>query len=180
MPRVIAALWLLLAGTGIALFAKFTAASIAVAYAQGAALPSQHAAPMPNIVVPSTYRNVATAQRRPSGGFIFDTQVNGVTLPMLFDTGASVVGLRAEDAGQLGFDVEGLHFTGRASTANGVAEVAPVMLNRLTVGDITRYQVLAFVAKPGSLKFNLLGQSFLSRLAGYRLNGDQLVLQGGQ
>ena len=142
MPRVIAALWLLLAGFGIGLIAKITAGTIAVAYAQDADLPSSHAAAMPNIVVPSGYRNVATAQRRPNGVFIFQTQVNGIDLSMMFDTGASVVGLRAEDAEQLGFDVGGLHYTGRASTANGVAEVAPVMLKRLTVGDITRYQVL--------------------------------------
>jgi len=36
------------------------------------------------------------------------------------------------------------------------------------------------VAKPGKLGMSLLGQSFMASLAGYRLDGEQLSLRGGE
>ncbi len=146
---------------------------------QSFALPADGApAPMPTVVTPSYYGSTARAQREGNGHFYFDTEVNGVGLRMLFDTGASAIALRSEDAGRVGVDVGGLHYTRTVQTANGTADVAPVMLASLTVGGITRHNVVALVGRPGSLTSNLLGQTFLARLAGYRLEGNELVLQG--
>ena len=98
---------------------------------------------------------------------------------MVFDTGASEVSLRAEDAAKMGIAASGLAYSVTVNTANGKTEVAPVTIATLTVGNITRRNVAALVSKPGSLHVNLLGQSFLSRLAGFKLEGEQLILQGG-
>jgi aspartyl protease family protein len=135
---------------------------------------------VPLIVGPDAQprRSEASARREPGGHYIFEAQVNGAALPMLFDTGASSVVIRSEDAGRVGVNLGGLHYTQTVSTANGTTKVAPTTIATVTVGGITRRDVPAFVALPGVLNFNLLGQSFLARIAGYHLDGDQLILQG--
>jgi len=97
---------------------------------------------------------------------------------MLFDTGASTVALRAEDAERVGIAVNSLNYNIRTQTANGTTEVALVTLDSLRVGDVTRWNVLAVVSKPGKLHVSLLGQSFMSKLAGYRFEWGELILQG--
>ena len=62
------------------------------------------------------------------------------------------------------------------STANGIAKVAPVVLSRVRVGAITLRDVRAAVAEKGALDVNLLGMSFLGRLASFNLRGDELIL----
>jgi aspartyl protease family protein len=97
---------------------------------------------------------------------------------MMFDTGASRVVLRAEDAARLGFLMNSLIFSVRTSTANGTTMVAPITIDTISVGSITLHDVPAAVAKPGSLHVNLLGQSFLTRLREYRVEGDRLISEG--
>jgi clan AA aspartic protease (TIGR02281 family) len=121
----------------------------------------------------------AVANREQDGHFYFDTVADGVHVRMMFDTGASLVSLRSEDAARTGIDVSRLNYSKVAHTANGIAEVAPVTIASLTIGNITLRNVGALVAKPGRLNFNLLGQSFLARVAGYNVEGNQLVLRGG-
>ena len=56
--------------------------------------------------------------------------------------------------------------------------MAPIRLDSLQVGGITHRNVRATVSRPGRLGVSLLGQSFMSKLAGYRFEKDELVLQG--
>jgi aspartyl protease family protein len=97
---------------------------------------------------------------------------------MIFDTGASAVVLRAEDAAQLGINVTRLNYSTKIKTANGTAEVAPVMIDKLVIGNITQRNVIGVVAKEGTLHENLLGQTFLARLAGLNVENNWLVLRG--
>ncbi len=137
---------------------------------------------MPAVVYPSGGggRNEAVAQRQRDGHFYFDADMGGTTVHMLFDTGASTVALRSEDAEKLGLDLGRLRFTNVVDTANGKAASAPVVIPTLIVGGITRRNVVAAVGRPGALPISLLGQSFTSRLAGFRQDGGELVLQGGE
>ena len=64
------------------------------------------------------------------------------------------------------------------STANGIGFAAPVVIKVMRVGSITRTNVQAVVAKPGSLGVNLLGESFTSMMAGFSTQGDRLTLRG--
>ncbi len=154
--------------------------------AQPASTPTQSAIPSvaapsaavaPSLPSPSRGRQ-ASAQRASDGYYYFDTAVGGTTVRMLFDTGASTVALRAEDAERVGIAVNSLNYNIRSQTANGTTEVALVTLASLRVGDVTRWNVLAVVSKPGKLHVSLLGQSFMSKLAGYRFEWGELILQG--
>ncbi|MDP4025115.1 TIGR02281 family clan AA aspartic protease [Methylobacterium sp. NEAU 140] len=129
----------------------------------------------PGTAVPGAGGTV-TVTRRADGTFRVDAEMNGRTQAFTFDTGASSVVLTAENAAALGLRPAASDFTARVSTANGIAFAAPVQLDALSVGTITERRVNAMVAKPGALSGNLLGQSFLSRLSGYEVRGDRLIL----
>ncbi|WP_342108846.1 TIGR02281 family clan AA aspartic protease [Methylobacterium sp. SI9] len=117
-----------------------------------------------------------TIVRRADGDFRVDAEINGRAQPFLFDTGASSVVLTAENAAALGLTPAASEFTARVSTANGITYAAPIQLDSLGVGTITERRVNAMVAKPGALTANLLGQTFLTRLSGYEVRGDRLIL----
>jgi aspartyl protease family protein len=110
------------------------------------------------------------------GHFSTDAVVNGHILPVMVDTGASLVVLTYEDADRIGLFPHNLNFSGRANTANGVAKVAPVRLSRVRIGGILLNDIPAVVAEPGVLRQNLLGMSFLRKLKRFEIENQQLVL----
>ena len=117
-------------------------------------------------------------RRRPDGHFVVKTQANGVSLMMLVDTGASTVVLKPADAQTLGHRRRAVcRYSVPVQTANGTTYAAHVRLRNLTLGPITLNDVEALVAKPGALKENLLGMSFLSRLRSYEFTTDMLTLR---
>lgn len=132
---------------------------------------------LPTIDRPVQAHNTAIAMRN-HGHFFFDTEVNGVSVHMMFDTGASSVLLRAEDAERVGINVASLDYSAQVATANGHAAFAPVVIKVIKVGSITRTNVAGAVAKPGTLGITLLGQTFMTKLAGFSTEGDTLVLRG--
>ena len=118
------------------------------------------------------------AARKTDGSFLIKGEVNGHEARFIFDTGASTVVLRAENAASLGIDPETLNYSIPVSTANGAALAAPVVIESLTVGTITERNVRALVARTGVLHANLLGMSFLERLGSYEVRGNRLILRG--
>jgi aspartyl protease family protein len=149
-----------------------------VAFHRESPAPSLHLqddpAPLPKVV---TGGSEVSTSRGSNGHFVFDAVVNGRPMPMLFDTGASEVTLRAEDAARLGIVVSTLKFSTKVSTANGIGLVAPITINTLTIGSITQHNIPAFVASPGSVRENLLGQSFLKNLRQYSVENNQAILR---
>ena len=118
------------------------------------------------------------AARRTDGSFMVRGEVNGRETRFIFDTGASTVVLRAENAAALGFTPDSLDYSIPVSTANGAAMAAPVVIDRLTIGAITERNVRALIARSGVLHANLLGMSFLERLGSYEVRGNRLILRG--
>ncbi len=118
------------------------------------------------------------AARRTDGSFVVRAEVNGHETPFIFDTGASTVVLRAENAAAFGFKPEALNYSIPVSTANGSALAAPVIIETLSVGSITERNVRALIARSGVLHANLLGMSFLERLGSYEVRGNRLILRG--
>lgn len=118
------------------------------------------------------------AARRSDGSFVVSGRVNGREARFIFDTGASTVVLRAENAAALGIKTETLNYSVPVSTANGTALAAPIVIERLSVGPITERNVRALVARSGVLHANLLGMTFLERLASYEVRGNRLILRG--
>ena len=112
-----------------------------------------------------------------NGHFNTEADINGRTVEVMIDTGATMVALSYEDAERAGLFLREKDFTRAVSTANGVARVAPVTLDRVTIGDITVRDVPAAVAERGRLKTSLLGMSFLSRLSGFDMRAGRLILQ---
>ncbi|MFZ1816193.1 MAG: TIGR02281 family clan AA aspartic protease [Rhizobiaceae bacterium] len=114
--------------------------------------------------------------RDADGHFSARAMVNGARLPMLIDTGASMVVLTTGDAEAAGIDVAALSFSSPVSTANGVTTAARITLDEILIGDITRTRVPAMVAQPGALKESLLGMSFLSSLTAFEFRGERMIL----
>lgn len=110
------------------------------------------------------------------GHYIVEADIGGVSVDLLTDTGATFVALNYETAMKLGFTAQSLRFTGRSSTANGIARVAPVNLDYVRVGSILVRDVKAVIAEPGKMTQNLLGMSFINRLAGFELRGGRLLM----
>ena len=111
------------------------------------------------------------------GHYRTEAEINGRPISVLVDTGASHVALTFEDASRAGVFVRDSDFTQRVQTANGVARVAPVILDRVGIGDITVRDVPATVSQRGMLSTTLLGMSFLNRLERVDMRGGKLLLQ---
>ena len=111
------------------------------------------------------------------GHYFANAEINGRPVDVLVDSGASIVALSYDDAQRAGVLVRDSDFTQRVNTANGVARVAPVMLDRVSIGNITVRNVPAAVTERGSLGTSLLGMSFLGRLQRVDMRAGTLILQ---
>ncbi|NOT41406.1 MAG: TIGR02281 family clan AA aspartic protease [Alphaproteobacteria bacterium] len=114
-------------------------------------------------------------RRADDGHFHADVGINGATVRMLVDTGATSIALSAADAARAGIDVDGLSFDGVVSTANGYAPAASVTLKEVRVGSIVRRNIRASVQQ--NLTDSLLGLSFLDQLSKYSSTADEMVLE---
>lgn len=111
------------------------------------------------------------------GHYHAEVEINGRPVGVLVDTGATVVALTADDADAAGIYVTEKDFTGRIQTANGAARVAPVLLDKVSIGDITVRDVRAVVSEPGALGVSLLGMTFLGQLERVDMRSGKLILQ---
>ncbi len=111
------------------------------------------------------------------GHYYANAEINGRPIDVLVDSGASIVALTYDDARRAGLSIRDGDYTHRVSTANGPARVAPVTLDRVSIGDITVRNVPAAVSEPGKLGTSLLGMSFLGRLQQIDIRSGVLVLK---
>ena len=123
----------------------------------------------------SSYRTVKIEAGR-GGHYFIDARVDGRNIDFVVDTGASKMVLRESSAAKLGIFPRPSEYTGRSSTANGVAKFAPVRLNRVEINGITVYDVEAAVMPDSALDVNLLGMTFLSRVK-FSQDHGRLVLE---
>jgi aspartyl protease family protein len=115
--------------------------------------------------------------RKTEGHFVAKARVNGRSVHMIVDTGASAVVLRSEDARRAGIQLNALNYTIPVETANGKAFAARVKLDTVSLGELTLENVDALVTRPGALHQSLLGMSFLSRLQSYEFSENQLMMR---
>jgi aspartyl protease family protein len=115
---------------------------------------------------------------RSARDFSLSTQVNGASVSMVLDTGASSVVLTQEAAKAAGLPLEVLSYNVTVDTANGRTRAAAVTLDRIGVGGIVERSVPALIAQPGQLRTSLLGMSFLNRLESWEVRGDKLIMRG--
>lgn len=125
----------------------------------------------------TTAQGEAELRRAWDGHYRAEADVNGVTMKLMVDTGATMVLIPYEVAGELGLDPEQLDFITPVTTANGSSTVAPVRISSIKIGPIAVFDVKAAVARPGMLKVGLLGMSFLDKLEETSFRGDRLFMR---
>jgi aspartyl protease family protein len=116
--------------------------------------------------------------RGQGGEFALQAKINGVTAPMVIDTGATSVVLSYETAKAIGLPLELLEYDVDVETAGGHTKAARLTLDRLAVGKLVERSVPALVVPHGQMKTNLLGMSFLDRLESWEVRPDSLRLRG--
>ncbi len=96
------------------------------------------------------------------GHYVASGKINGQPVEFLVDTGASFVSVPEHIANKVGLE-KGRALT--ASTANGNVIVYSTTLDRISVGDITLYNVKADINPHMDSEEILLGMSFLRNLS---------------
>ena len=99
--------------------------------------------------------------------------INGHSIEFIVDTGATSIAMGADVASRLGLDYN-TSTAAAAMTANGAVAARKLTLDKVTVGDVTVFNVEAMVV-PQAMPVVLLGNSFLSRFQ-MRSDNDSLVL----
>jgi clan AA aspartic protease (TIGR02281 family) len=116
--------------------------------------------------------------RGQGGEFALRAKINGVSAPMVIDTGATSVVLTWETAKAIGLPLEMLEYDVDVETAGGHTKAARLTLDRLAVGRLVEKSIPALVVPRGQMKTNLLGMSFLDRLESWGVRADTLMLHG--
>lgn len=174
--------WGVVAVIGIAAFSHFETLKTGAERILGLPTPTDIAevqrarSPAPR-AKPESIGSIVEIDAESNGHFNAEADINGRPIEVMIDTGATMVVLSYEDAERAGIYLSDNDFTRAVSTANGMARVAPVTLERVSIGDITVRNVPAAVAERGRLKTSLLGMSFLSRLSRFDMRSGRLVLQ---
>ncbi|MFT5117387.1 MAG: aspartyl protease family protein [Kiritimatiellia bacterium] len=120
---------------------------------------------------PSIKKTVRIASKE-GGHYWIRGAVNSFPVDFLVDTGASTISMNASVAKRLGVDYRNGRIV-QVSTANGLSEAAMVNLKKVSIGEITQYNIAASIMLNDSLPVVLLGNSFLG---GVDLRTDNGVL----
>ena len=121
--------------------------------------------------------NTVILYKSSNGHYQANVDIDGKTVPMLVDTGASTIALSYRDAETIGLNPSNLDFYGTVMTANGPARTAYATLPTVTIGGITRRNIRAGIAEQGKLGQSLLGMNFLETLGSVSFSGDELRLR---
>lgn len=119
---------------------------------------------------------VARIERDRRGHFIASAKLNGRTMDVLVDTGATLVAINETTARRLGIPLKEADFRYRVRTANGVAEAAAATIDEIEIGRVIVRDVPATVSRDGALSGVLLGMSFLNKLKKFEVESGTLVL----
>ena len=113
--------------------------------------------------------------REMDGHFYADAEVNGATVHMLVDTGATAIALTRDDARRAGIGISiGMpNVVGQGASGDVKGEY--VTVDRIKLGGTTGERMNAVVLDGGGV--SLLGQSFLSRFGSVEIHGDTMVLR---
>lgn len=113
--------------------------------------------------------------RARDGHFWVVASINGTELPMMVDTGASMVVLSKKDAVTVGLRPDSLAFNGRSSTANGTVSFATTRLNDFSIGS-SRFNNFVVSVNGGEMEGSLLGMDAINQFSSFEISGDTLRL----
>lgn len=123
---------------------------------------------------PSNGREMTIRASR-DGHFRVVADVDGTRVDFLIDTGATGVALAADVADRLGWRLSDVDYTMASHTAGGMVRAAPVTLDQIEIGDLRVHNLNAHVVERLE-GVSLLGMTFLNRLDGFEVRGDELTL----
>ena len=123
------------------------------------------------------YSGSHTLNREYDGHFYASARVNGTSMRMMVDTGASVIALTGSDARAAGLNWSAgeVHPIGRGASGDVYGVVRT--LDVVDIGGFTRRDVRAIIV-PQGLDVSLLGQSYLGQIASVKIEGNRMVLSG--
>ena len=101
--------------------------------------------------------------------------INGRSVDMMIDTGATFTAMGTAKAEELGIAVDKTAFGHEMRTANGSIKAYPAKIARLQVGDIEMRDVTVFVADEFG-EVAVLGMNFLTPLKSWRVEGQEMIL----
>ncbi|MBX9615948.1 MAG: TIGR02281 family clan AA aspartic protease [Caulobacteraceae bacterium] len=158
-----------------------TASSLSVAWWLTHQEPRAAAAAVPDPVAMTSAGKAsagAPAQiaRAADGHYWAEADIDGRSIRVLVDTGASVVALTREDALRLGLRLVPSDFTRTVETASGPVMAAAVELDHVAVAGARIENVSAVVVEEG-LPHSLLGMSYLGRLSAFEARPSGLTLR---
>lgn len=121
--------------------------------------------------------NSAMLRREADGHYWARADIDGTSIKLLVDTGASIVALTWRDAQRLRLNPNELDFKWAIDTANGETFGASVLIPSIRVGNVEIENVEAMVLQEGLLENSLLGMSFLGKLYSYEFKQSQLIIR---
>ena len=114
--------------------------------------------------------------RAADGHYYLTLTVNGTPVRFMVDTGATLTALSPRTAQAVGVEAGPLGRTVLLRTANGQTQAELVTLGEMRFGNVVARDLDAVIA-PGLGETNVIGMNLLSRLAGWRVEDQTLVLQ---
>lgn len=149
------------------------------------AVPSEHAMDSPALNAVSAdetgdvnsdwYAGGHTLSRRGDGHFYASASIDGASIEMMVDTGASVIALTGDDAIAAGLDWDEEEVRHIGSGASGAVHGVPVTLEEVEIGGLVKRNVRAVII-PEGLDISLLGQSYLSQINNVEISGNEMIL----
>ncbi len=115
-------------------------------------------------------------KRASDGHFWVNTHINGTLLPMMVDTGATMVVLSKRDAESVGIDLGRLRYSGTSHTANGKVPFAMLRLKQLKIGQL-QLENFVVTVNGGDMNGSLFGLSALNQFSSYEIRGDTMILR---
>ncbi len=126
---------------------------------------------------PATHEHEIAIPADSLGQYSTDVKLNGQSVHMLIDTGASLVCISAAVAERLGIVLPSNAPHVQVRTANGIATATRVTLNSVAIGPVYIPEVQALIADRSAGEVNLVGASLLSRLGGVEQRSGYLYLR---
>ncbi len=110
------------------------------------------------------------------GHFVTSAKMNGRSVEVLVDTGATSVAINKKTARRLGINLKASDFKYTVNTANGTTRAASAMIDKIQIGNVTVRNVRAAVLDDKALSSTLLGMSFLGQLRSFQVKNKELIL----
>ncbi len=108
------------------------------------------------------------------GHFITEGQINGRSVRFMVDTGATLVSMSRAEATRLGLDLRSARAV-QTQTAAGPASALMLPLQRVRVGEVELFEVMALVGE-APMPYVLLGNSYLQHFQ-WRRENDVMRLE---